>query len=287
MTNDQFAGDIFSKGLYSSWCHMPFMGESVLFDAGEGAATRIGNGLTNVTKVLCTHSHGDHVLGLPSIIGCRNAARGTSRDPKTFDHNKPLDIYYPADNADAMADLLSFIKSRYSSWLRYKLTFHPIEVGVEVPIGTNITIRTIAMKHQKWQTTLGYVVGENRRKLNPKFAGQDIAALKRGGLTDADLMVSYRKNLFAYCLDAYKIEDTSLLRDCERVVMDCTFLNAKDRDEPTHFTMDESLNICNDLGVKHMFAAHLSPRYSQIPHDSAFGNMEVTVIDPDLGGAIK
>ena len=29
-------GNLFSKGLYSSWCHMPF--QDALFDAGEGAA---------------------------------------------------------------------------------------------------------------------------------------------------------------------------------------------------------------------------------------------------------
>ena len=87
---------IFSKALYSNWCHDKT--RNILFDCGEGAATHIGNHLAGIDKIFVSHDHGDHTLGLPSIVGCRNAGRGMSRNEDTMDNNKPLTVYYPEDN---------------------------------------------------------------------------------------------------------------------------------------------------------------------------------------------
>jgi ribonuclease Z len=268
---------IASKGLYSSWCY--HKSYQTLFDCGEGCATALGNALPGVTAVMCGHAHGDHVLGLPSFIGCRNAAQGTSRNEATMaGHNKPLTVYYPRDNEEALNDLLYFCDKRYRHWLRYELTFAPIDVGFELQLGKNVYVKAIAMKHQKNATTLGYVIYENRIRLKAEFRGQDIPALLKGGLDKSTINETYRANLFAYCLDAYEIVDPKELTDCNNVIMDCTFIDAKDRTDLTHFTLDEAITLCKSVGVKHMCAAHLSSRYDV--KDYARDDY-VTVIDPN------
>jgi len=79
---------------------------------------------------------------------------------------------------------------------------------------------------------------------------------------------------------SYKIDAPTKISNCEKVVMDCTFLNKNDRTSMTHFTLDEAIDICSNVGVKTMYASHLSPRYSNIPHNRNVGNMYVIIVDP-------
>jgi len=266
---------ISSKGLYSSWCYHDTY--KILFDCGEGCATHLANALPGVEKIFLGHSHGDHTLGLPSVIGCRNAAQGTSRNSDTMaEHNKSLTIYYPKDND--CNDLFSFCEKRYGDWLRYRIDFVPIDVGFTLEIGKNVFIKAIEMLHQKNATTLGYVIYENRTRLKKEFVGKDIPTLIRGGIDKNTITETYRANLFAYCLDAYHIVDSDELIGCNDVIMDCTFINATDRTDMTHFTLDESIALCKSVGVKHMYAAHLSSRYAVADYAR---DDYITVINPN------
>jgi ribonuclease Z len=196
------------------------------------------------------------------------------------DHNKPLTIFYPADN-DLFNDLFDFCGKRYDHWLRYNLNLVPITAGFELQLGKNIYVRAFDMLHQKRGTTLGFVIYENRKRLKPQYRGLDIPSVLRGGVASADLSEDYRANLFAYCLDAYGIPDAAVqLKDCDLAVMDTTFLDAKDRTDLTHFTLDEATKLCQDVGVKHMVAAHLGTRYDY--SDYLFKtDTYTTVIDPN------
>lgn len=278
-------GQIFSKGLYSSWCHVIGAGPDLLFDAGEGSATAIGNGLTNIEHLFISHNHGDHTLGLPSIIGCRNMARGTSRNVETRDHNKPLTIHYPKEigyGRENFENLIRFVDSRNARWLRYNLMWHEMQPDDEVVIGTNTTIRAFPMEHQKNNLTLGYTLIEKRHRLREEFHGQNIRDLKvRNGWTDADVMEPYDKNIFAYCLDSFRF-DPKHIKDVDVAVMDCTFLDPNDRDDPTHFTFDESVCVAKEAAVKMMVAAHISPRYHSIPTDCTRGDLTIKIVDPDM-----
>lgn len=250
---------IFSKALYSSWCYAPTY--QTLFDCGEGCATSIGNFLAGIDQIFVTHDHGDHTLGLPSIVGCRNASRGMSRHADTMDHNKPLTVYYPEDGF-LMKDLIAFVELRTKGWLRYDLKYIPISAGFELQVGHNTYIRALNMKHQKSKSTLGYVIYENRTRLKKEFQGQDIRALIKNGVDRTTLNEAYRANTFAYCLDSYDITDKQELTGCENIIMDCTFMNPGDRTDMTHYTFDEAVAFCKDIGAKNMFAAHLSGRYN-------------------------
>lgn len=270
---------IFSKALYSNWCYDKT--RDLLFDCGEGAATAIGNCLAGIDKIFITHDHADHTLGLPSVVGCRNAGRGMSRNVDTMNNNKPLTIYYPVDNY-LMNDLISFCKLRYENWLRYELKFVPIEAGFELDIGNKQTLRAFNMSHQKNKTTLGYVIYENRTRLKSQYKDIDVPSLFKSGVTRVEFaskyQEQYRANLFAYCLDAFKINDIAQITDCKDIIMDCTFVNEDDRDDPTHFTIDEAMDVCKSAKVKNMYAAHLSGRYDY--NDVAKQYSDIKFINP-------
>jgi ribonuclease Z len=259
-TNKQFGATLFSRGLYSSWCHLPRY--NLVFDCGEGCATALGNDLANVTKIFLGHGHGDHTLGLPSFVGCRNTCQGTSRNEATMFHNKPLEIFYPAGENFAISDLIEFIKFRCGDWLRYSLTWTALAPGDRVKVGHKTYVRAFETLHQKVGLTLGYVIEEERSRLKAEYRDQSIPALlKSGAVTSKDITEDYVANQFAYCLDAYKICDGHGLTNCPHAVMDCTFINPADRTDPTHFTFDEAYRFCHDNGIKNMYAAHISPRY--------------------------
>ena len=200
-----------------------------------------------------------------------------SRNEDTMDNNKPLTVYYPEDNY-LMSDLIKFVKARTDGWLRYGLKFIPISAGFEVDLGNKQFVRAFDMSHQKNKSTLGYVVYENRTRLKKQYLGQDIPSLLKSGLTRDDINESYRANLFAYCLDAYNIIDIDQILGCKDVIMDCTFVNEEDRDDPTHFTIDEALKVCKDAGIKNMYAAHLSGRYNY--NDIAKNYSDIKFINP-------
>lgn len=266
---------IFSKALYSNWCYA--RSYQTLFDCGEGCATHLGNFLAGVENIFIGHGHGDHVLGLPAIIGARNAGRGISRNADTMDSNKPLTVFYPGDNY-AMRDLIDFVEKRNRGWLRYDLQFVPISPGFTHKLSDKTFIDAVTMNHQKNATTLGYVIYENRTRLKPEFRGQNIPALLKTGVSRDALMETYRANLFGYCLDAYNIIDGDKLEGCEDVIMDCTFINEADRTDPTHFTLDEAKSFCKDARIKNMYAAHQSGRYNY--NDVVAANPDIRFISP-------
>jgi ribonuclease Z len=239
----------FSKGLYSNWFyHKPTRS---LFDCGEGVATTFGNFLYGIENIFISHSHGDHVLGLPSLIGCRNSGRG--------DKEKPLNIYYPADNQYAMLDLINFI-SRRNPRLNFDINWNAISTNDTFVVGDRLSIKPFKMSHQKGKTTLGYNVVEKRSRLKAGFVGKNIPELLKSGVDKKDLNEEYHKKLLSYCLDSYYLDVTDIA-ETEVAVMDCTFVDDNDRDDSTHFSFSEATALCKEAKVESMIAAHFSGRY--------------------------
>lgn len=248
--------EIQSKAMYSSWCyHIP---TRTLFDCGEGFATYQGNHIFGVERVFISHGHGDHILGLPSLIWSRNSARG--------DKNKPLTIYYPVGDV-LVESIKNFIVNQYSirGGLNFELLWVEVESDISINIpGTNglIQIETFTTYHQHGILSLGYRIVETRNRLRPEYIGQDIPKLLKSGIVSkAYIMEAYKAIIFAYALDAYKINGEDI-KDAEYVVMDCTFINHKDRRGDKHYTIQESYDLCDKYNVKYMIAAHFSGRYS-------------------------
>ena len=69
--------------------------EGVLFDCGEGTQRQFkiaGISLTKITKILVSHWHGDHVLGLPGLI----------QSLSSMNYKGNLEIYGPSGTKKRM-----------------------------------------------------------------------------------------------------------------------------------------------------------------------------------------
>ena len=240
-----------SLGIYSSWCyHKP---SRTLFDCGESISLSMMNLCFGIERIMISHAHSDHINGLVGLIGIRNSVKG--------DNSKPLEVYYPRDNW-GMDDLIDYIEKKFSNWLKFKLNFIPIDAGFYLDLGNNKKIKAFSSKHQKNGTTLVYKIEETRTRLKNEFVGKNIGELlASGSVKKSELNTSYKHVEFAYLLDTCGF-DVEEIRDATEVIIDCTFLNEKDRDDPTHFSLDEVLKICEDANVKSVTLAHISPRYS-------------------------
>lgn len=82
--------------------------EQILFDCGEGVQRQImkaKTGLHKPLKILITHMHGDHVLGLPGLL----------QTMALMNRQKPVDLYGPAG-------ITAFVKCLRET-LQFNLTF--------------------------------------------------------------------------------------------------------------------------------------------------------------------
>ena len=244
---------IFSKGLCSSWCyHVP---SRTLFDAGDGVGTYMHNDLYGIERICIGHQDADHTLGLISLIGIRNKARG--------DRGKPLTVYYP--QTELLQGLVDYIIKRNGNWLSYDITWVPVKPGDVIPLsGTKQFIRVFEVQHNPNSLCLGYVVCENRTRLTPEAKAHvpNIPQALAAGLISKDTMYeNYEAKLFAYTLDNYTF-DSKNIEGVSLLVTDATFLDAGDRIDPTHASIYEAANLASGAAVKEVLFAHISPRYS-------------------------
>lgn len=240
---------IFSKGLYSSWCY--YKPERILFDAGEGVATNLGNEIYGPEKIFISHSHMDHYAGLLSFIGCRDSARG---DKKKF-----LEIFYPL--GEKMENFIEYLK-RTNNNLHFQLNYIPFsdENCILAELNENKWIEIFKSVHS--YDSVNYKIIEKRKRLKKEYIGQNIKELKKSGLTNDQLSEEYFANLFTYGLDAfdYKKED---VENCEWLIADSTFLKKEDRDAPVHGSVEELIPFALENKIKRLTLAHFSSRYSQ------------------------
>lgn len=253
--------NLHSLGIYSSWCyHKPIR---TLFDCGEGVSMSFKNEVYGIERIFISHGHADHIYGLPGLVGIRNSVRG--------DKLKPLDVYYPK-NCWAMDDVIDFIEKRYGRNLSYRLNFIPIDENFKLKLSDVHSIEAFSMKHGEKTMTLGYRLINKRTRLKPEFQGKNIPDIIRSGVPKNSLTEEYNAVEFAYCLDSCGF-DYEKIRNCDLAVMDSTFINPDDRDDLTHFTLDEVVKICNDMNVKSTICAHISPRYSLEDVRNAFADL--------------
>ncbi len=234
---------IFSKALYSSWGY--YAPARTLFDCGEGCATTLGNEVYAPERIFISHGHGDHVLGLPSFIGCRNSGRG--------DKKKPLSIFHT--ESDSFTGLKKFILERNSK-LSYPLEFIEINPGFKINLDDKTKIEAFKVEHT--YNSIGYKIMETRKRLKPGINPSEVKQMKDNGVTD--IYEYYEANIFTWLLDSCSF-DLSHIAGSSHVIFDATFLKAKDREGDTHASVEECLNWARDCGVKRATLAHISTRY--------------------------
>ncbi|MBW2976285.1 ribonuclease Z [Candidatus Woesearchaeota archaeon] len=240
--------------------------EGILIDCGEGTQRQLKIGgvkLTKITKILISHWHGDHVLGLPGLIQSMSSAG----------YEKTLQIYGPAGTRRFMKKMFeAFIFDR-----RIDLKIYDVKCGKFFE-SDDLILEAEPLEHNI--KTLGYSIREkDKRKINlnsiKKFGVPEGPLL--GKLQDGKSIIWKGKKISAgkatYVLKGKKvtvISDTvpckgadKLAENSDLLVCEATYSSElEDKGlEYGHMTAKQAAELANRSNTKKLVLTHFSARY--------------------------
>jgi ribonuclease Z len=245
---------------------LSYKSEGILFDCGEGTQRQLkiaGIKPPKVTKILISHWHGDHVLGLPGLLQTLGAS----------EYAKILEIYGPKGTKQR-------IKTMFEAFVFDK----PFEIKVkEVSSGkffenNDFVLEARQLKHGI--ETIGFAfIEKDRRRIN-------VSAVKKLGIPEGPLLgklqegksimfkgkkitpekttstVQGKKIAFISdtlsCESCYKLAEDADLLICEAAY--ASNLEDKAR-EYKHMTAKEAALVASRSDVKELVLTHFSARY--------------------------
>jgi len=246
-------------------------GNLFLFDCGEGTQVslrRLNLKWKKIDAIFISHTHADHVTGLPGILMLT----------AQVDRTEPLYIYGPPK----IKEYVESSRKVLDMYINYPIVIKEITAPCVVHSGKDFYIRAFPLEHTK--TCVGYTLEELDRpgEFNPQKAqelgvpcGPLWAQLQQGfevqaadGTTVKPEQVlgpkrSGRK--FSFVTDtlykpniAPEVKGSDLLI-CEGMFEDELIDQAK---EKKHMTASQAATIARDAQVRRMCMIHYSPRYT-------------------------
>lgn len=245
-----------------------------LVDCGEGTQRQIlqsGTGFKNLTKILLTHGHLDHILGLGGLLS-------------TFlrwEAIEELDIFGGRSTLDRVHDLL------YGVVLRGNQPPMPLRMN-EIKPGTffeadDFTVTAFRVSH-RGPDCLGYAFeGKARRPFLPDKAdelgvpfgperrelveGESIALPDGKRIKPDDVLGPLQKGAKLVVVgDAGKTDNLlEVARDADALVIESTYLEAEAEmaAEFSHLTARQAAELAVNAGVKKLILTHISRRYRE------------------------
>ena len=248
---------------------LTYKNENILIDCGEGTQKqlRIKNiSPAKITKLLITHWHGDHVLGIPGLLQSLGAGHYT----------KTLEIYGPKGTKNYFANMLrSFIFP-----IRIKMNINEINSGKFFE-NNDFELHSSPMKHNA--PCLAYSFTEkSKRKINLEYT-------KKFGLTKHPLLGKLQKGK-SIVYNGKKIEvnkatklvpgkkvaivlDTEFnenavkfAKSSDLLIAESTYLNEehKKNEEYKHMTIKDAINLAKKAKAKQLALTHFSQRYKDL-----------------------
>lgn len=247
-----------------------YHGQTWLFDCGEGTQHRIMGSpvrLTRINRIFITHLHGDHILGLPGLLGSRSFQGGKS----------PLTLYGPPG-------IKRFVYIALESSFTY-LTY-PLEI-IEIDEGTLAIDEHFTVKIQKLDhgiDSYGYRIIEkdrpsqldaSRLKAMGISPGPIYGELKKGktvtlddGRTihGADFLSPPKKGRIITILGdtRYSLNSIQLAYDADILVHESTY-RAHQQDlakKHHHSTSLDAAHVALKANVSHLILTHISARFT-------------------------
>jgi ribonuclease Z len=245
--------------------------ELLLFDCGEGTQRQIARakiGLRSKMRILITHMHGDHILGLPGLI----------QTMSLFDRKHPLEVYGPAG-------ICAFIKAMKET-VKFSLTF-----SVEVrEIGEGVVyqekdyfVESVWTKHSV--PSLAYAIVEKARpgRFLPDRAGEINvpkgplwSALQQGNtvinpqgkVIEPEMVLGplRRGRRLVYSSDTAPCSSVEkLTSNADLLIHEATFTDdyGEKAIEMGHSTPSQAAQLAKRAGVLQLVLTHISGRYNE------------------------
>jgi ribonuclease Z len=241
--------------------------EGLLFDPGEGTQRQMllaGVASSAITRILLTHFHGDHCLGLPGILQRLSLDRVAH----------PVDVYFPASGTAYFERLRS--ASIFDE--QVELRPHPVEEPGEVGAAPGLRILADRLRHRV--DAFGWRLEEEPgvRMLPERLqalgvSGPEVGRLQAGGAIEAGGRTVRLEEVsrlrpgqsFAFVMDTAVCEGAIRLAEgVDLLVSESTFLTAEAELAAAwgHLTAADAARIAAGAGARRLVLTHFSQRHS-------------------------
>jgi len=247
---------------------LEYKNEAILVDCGEGTQRQFRKAKLNpnkITKILITHWHGDHVLGLPGLL----------QTLAFSNYNKTLNIYGPKGTKEFMRDILK----TFAFQGKYKINVE--EVENKFFENDEFYLKAEKMTHGIPCNAYAFVkkgkLRIDKKKLEKtKLKGPILKKLKEG----KDVVYNGKKYLaknLTYGEDSKKVSfvfDTSFnknivpfVKDSDLLVCESTFgAELEEQAERyRHLNVNHTADIAKKSKSKKLVLTHISQRYNKNP----------------------
>jgi ribonuclease Z len=175
-----------------------YKGEGIMVDCGEGTQRQLRKAKippTKITKLLITHWHGDHILGIPGLIQSLGANQ----------YSKTLEIYGPKGTKEFFQNMR---KSFYFP-VRIKHTINEVKKGVFFE-NEDFQLESAEMKHDV--LCIAYSFKEkDKLKINTSYT-------KKFGLTQHPLLGKLQKGKnITYKGKKIKVKDATTIKPGKKI----------------------------------------------------------------------
>lgn len=243
-------------------------GKYFMIDCGEGVQTqmqKMGLSMLSIGHIFISHNHGDHVFGLPGLIGTMNLLGRTAE----------LHIHGPQQ----VGELISFLLQTYYADIQYRVLFHPIDPTIHTLIyeDRSITVHSIPLQHRV--PSVGFLFREKpllphiRREMIDAFQipFSQINNIKAGAswtLEDGTVIPHERLTTpaaaprsYAYCSDTvYLPQLKDILHGVTLLYHEATYLHerALRAEQTRHSTAIQAAMQARDAEVGQLCIGHFS-----------------------------
>ncbi len=245
-----------------------------LIDCGEGTQRQIlrsGVGFKRLNRILLTHSHLDHILGLGGLVSTF----------ASWEEMSELEIWGGKPTLDRVEKLLYGVVLDYE---RLPIKIHLIDLKPGLLMETkDYTVSAFPVTH-RGQGNFGFIFQEKSRRpfLNDKAEalgvpiGPERARLVKGeavtladGTTIQPDMVlgdTIRGSKLVHIGDTSRTDNViEYVSDADALVIESTFLheNVQEARSFGHITASEAATLALENGVKTLLLTHVSRRYRE------------------------
>jgi len=240
--------------------------EGILFDCGEGTQRQFkiaGISLPKVTKILLSHWHGDHVLGLPGLM----------QTLSSMSYAGKLEIYGPTGTKKRMESMfeafvfdkrLDFEVHEVKSGIFFEdneiqLEAYQLEHGIET-LGFRFTekdSRKVDMKKvKKLGIPSGPLIGKLQEGKSIEYKGRKIEPDEATYIEKGKIIAYITDTLL--CDNCHKIADNADLLICEATYSSKLVDKSE---EYGHMTAKQAGQLANKANAKQLVLIHFSARY--------------------------
>lgn len=253
---------------------LQYKDECWMFDCGEATQHQLlysSLSLSKINKIFISHLHGDHIFGLPGLLGSRSFQGALNK----------LEVYGPKGIKNFIETALAIS----NTYVRYPLEIHEITEGI-ICRTNSFSFEAIELEHGI--SSYGFRILEsdlpgtlNIDKLDKigirpgpiykQLKMGEKVVLENGDILDGKDYIGPNKKgkVIAIGGDTRQCEGSKrLAREADLLVHEATFLH-EDKElafEHFHSTAYEAAQLAQEAGVSALFLNHISARYCIEPN---------------------